>query len=334
MNKFKVTIKDIAQRAGVSIATVSRVTNDSQNVTPELKSRIKQIMSEMEYTPKKSSGSQERTPVTRIAFLVNDFSDEVYAYLIKGILEATGSLNIELVVYETQRNIEREISCLKQLQNSGVNGILSVAVANRGDLNSEYQKLLEEGFPIVFMVNPNDPRIPIRDDLNIVTSESDGPFYATKYLIDLGHRDILYLGRPDIPRFHGYKRALEANGISVNPDLIVPCEDSFVPAHQYILENFKKGKFTAILAITDDIGMGCWFALTEMGMKIPEDCSVIGYSNKYAAHLSLTTIAEPLREQAKNAVYLLNECMSNYQVKPRSIVLRDSLFIRNSCSKL
>jgi LacI family transcriptional regulator len=332
MNKLKVTITDIARRAGVSIATVSRVINDSKGVNPELKSKVEQIMLEMEYTPKKSSRGQERTPVTRIAFLVNDFSDEVYSYLIRGMLEATGSLNIELVVYETQRSKEREIFCLKQLQNSGVNGVITVA--NVGDLNSEFKRLLEEGFPIVFMVNPNDPTIPIRDDLNIVTSASDGPFYATKYLIDLGHRDILYLGHPDIPRFRGYKRALEATGIPANPDLIIDCEDSFVQAKQYILENFKKGKFTAILAITDDIGMGCWFALTEMGMKIPDDCSIIGYNNKYAANLSLTTIAEPLREQAKNAVYLLHECMSNYQVKPRSIVLRDSLIIRNSCRML
>jgi LacI family transcriptional regulator len=332
MSNSKVTITDIAEKAGVSVATVSRVINDSKGVNPDLKSRVEQVMVEMEYVPRKKNDSREISPLTRIGFLVNDFSDEVYSHLIKGILEATGSLNIELIIYETQRSKDREINCLNQLQKSNVNGIISVA--NLASLNSEYKKLLSERFPIVFLVNPNDPKTPMRDDLNIVTSDSEGPFYATKYLIDLGHRDILFLGDPQTPRFKGYKKAYESTGNSLDPALIVSCEDTFVDAHDYIVEHFKNMKFTAILAATDNIGMGCWFALTEMGVKIPDDCSMIGYNNKYAEHLSLTTIAEPLIEQGKNAVYLLNECMSNYQIKPRSIVLKEGIIIRNSCRKL
>jgi LacI family transcriptional regulator len=332
MNKSKITITDIAHKAGVSVATVSRVINASKGVNPELKNRVEKIMLETDYVPRRKNDTKEVSPITRIAFLVNDFSDEVYSHLIKGIIEATGSLNIELIVYETQRNKDREINCLNQLQISNVHGIISVA--NLASLNSEYQKLLSEQFPIVFLVNPNDPNTLIRDDLNIVTSDAKGPFYATKYLIDLGHRNILFFGAPQTPRFKGYKDAFETTDNSMNPDLVVSCDDSFDDAHKYITENFKRGKFTAILAASDNIGMGAWFALTEMGLKIPEDCSIIGYNNKFAEYLSLTTIAEPLIEQGKNTVYLLNECISNYQVKPRSIILKEGLIIRNSCRKL
>lgn len=332
MNKPKVTINDVAQRAGVSIATVSRVVNGSQDVSPALKSRIEQVMAEMDYVPRRKNGGKEASKAIKVAFIVNDFSDEVYSSLVKGVLEATGSLNIELVIYETQRNPEREISVLTQLQTRRVNGI--ICVANLSNLNSEYRKLLEEGFPIVFLMNPNDPRTRLRDDLNIVTSDSEGPFYATKYLLDLGHKNIMYLGDPKIPRFRGYKKALESTGEPLNEDLIVDCEDNFEAAYKYLKENFKKGKFSAILAISDEIGMGCWFALTELGVRIPEDCSIIGYNNKYSARLSLTAIAEPLIEQGKNALYLLHECMSNYQVKPRSIVLKEGLIVRDSCSKI
>ena len=241
-------------------------------------------------------------------------------------------MNIELVVYETQRNRTGRSACSPSCRPARINGI--ICVANLSNLNSEYRRLLEEGFPIVFLMNPNDPRTRLRDDLNIVTSDSEGPFYATKYLLDLGHKNIMYLGDPKIPRFRGYKKAIKSTGKPLNQDLIVDCEDNFEAAYKYLKENFEKGKFSAILAISDEIGMGCWFALTELGVRIPEDCSIIGYNNKYSARLSLTAIAEPLIEQGKNALYLLHECMSNYQVKPRSIVLKEGLIVRDSCSKV
>jgi LacI family transcriptional regulator len=135
MSQSKTTITDIAQKAGVSVATVSRVINASKGVNPDLKNRVEQIILEMDYVPRKKAENREVPVNTRIAFLVNDFSDEVYSHLIKGILEATGSLNIELVVYETQRNIDREINSLIQLQNNNIHGIISVA--NLARLNPE-----------------------------------------------------------------------------------------------------------------------------------------------------------------------------------------------------
>jgi LacI family transcriptional regulator len=268
----------------------------------------------------------------RVGFLVNDFADEAYIHLMKGILDAASGLNIEVIVQEIMNSREKEANCLKILLDRGVNGIISVA--NSADFSQDYKKLISQRFPLVFLVNPNNSSAPLRDDLNVITSDSEGTLYATKYLLDLGHRNILYLGDPGIPRYSGFQKAYELTKNTVPADLIVNCEDDFEAAHQYIMSNFKGdgNRYTAILAATDNITMGCWFAITKLGYRIPDDCSIIGYNNgQIAAHLGLTTISEPLLEIGKNAIYTIHECMTNPYTKPRRISLRDSLIIRNSC---
>ena len=331
IDKPRVTLREIALEAGVSIATVSRVISGSVDVKPELKAKVFDAMQKLSYIPKtQKASSASSSGRIRIGVLVNDLADSSYPFLLRGILDVAKTLGVEVSILETMRSTETETACVRRFVAEGVNGLISIPFSS--EINPEIQALVHSRFPVVFILNPNNRHTDFI--ASYVTSDSRGVLSATKYLLDLGHRDILYLGDPHIPRFRGFQRAMAEACITPNPALIVDCEDRFDAAYTYIKDHFRRGLCSAILGVSENIGLGCWFALAEMGYSIPGDCSLVCYDNSVIArHLSLTTIVEPLVEIGKNAAHTLYDVIHNPYAPVKSVVLNDSLMIRGSCRR-
>lgn len=199
--------------------------------------------------------------------------------------------------------------------------------------------MIADSFPLVLLISSKEQVN--RQDVFIVTKDSfEGAYTGTKYLLDLGHKDILILGAPGEnniygSRLAGYKKAFATVGLEVKEELICDCDYRLEDAYKTIVEKNGKLKFTAILAVTDTLTLGAWIALKDMGYKVPDDYSIVGYGNQKAIqYLSITSLAEPMQEVGKNSVYSILEWLRGTHISPRTIVLRDRLVIGNSCRRI
>ena len=333
----KTTLEDIANHAGVSIASVSRVINNSSNVSPYLKDKVKNAIDELNFKPVVRNPETNPAVPLRVGLLTPDISDETQSNVIKGVLEISRIMNMQVVLYDYENDTAKEAACIKEMSNGGLEGIIGILALDK--LNQEYKELMTRHFPLVLIASSLYPKSignDINENTNIVRSDDiEGTYNATKYLLDLGHNKILYLGDPNINRFQGYKRALNEASIKINPNLVLDCENTFENAYSVIRKNYGRIQYSSIVAVSDNVALGGFNALKDLGLNIPQDCSIIGYSNsKLASFFSLTTIAEPLLEIGKNAVLLLNNSIKGLPISKKELLLRNSLVIRNSCRKI
>lgn len=332
-----ITLTDIAKHAGVSIASVSRVINNSSKVSPSLRAKVKNAIDELNFKPLEKRRKDDFSAPYRIGLLTPDISDEMQTKVVKGVLEISNTVNMQVVLYDYENDIAKETACLKEMLESGLEGIISILSLDK--INPMYMELIAQNFPLVMVIHSLYPKCLDNDligNVNIVrTDDIEGTYNASKYLLNLGHKKILYLGDPNINRFIGYERALTESSIKIDSNLILDCENTYENAYLLIRKTYEYIRYTSIVAVSDNVALGSYNALKDLGLNIPQDCSIIGYSDsKLASFFSLTTIAEPLQEIGKNALFLLHNTIKGLQAVPKQLLLRNSLIIRNSCTKI
>jgi DNA-binding LacI/PurR family transcriptional regulator len=181
-----------------------------------------------------------------------------------------------------------------------------------------------------------------REDICTVASDNvEGAYQATTYLLNLGHRDIVYISHSphlstSVARFEGFRKGLDEFGLKVNKDLFLMGDTTFEKGFQEVQRLLKsRKKFTAVFSSNDMMAFGAWEAAKEAGLKVPQDLSIIGYDEiPFSSYLSLTTIAQPSVEIGRNALSLVVDLVEGKRVAPQAILLRDSLIIRKSCMKI
>ena len=334
MEKTKVTIRDVAKSANVSVASVSRVLNNNGFISVELRNTVEKAVDELGYSHKPKKKAVARI---RIGVLVGDILNEAYAPVLKGIMEIAQIQNIEIVLYDYSRDKKKEEIFIKKMLENQLDGI--IAYPTNEKISKQYEKLIDDGFPLVLLISSKEQCE--RKDVFIVTKDSfEGAYNGTKYLLDLGHKNILILGTPgdnDIfaSRLAGYRKAYEAIGLPVREELIRSCSDSFDQAYQIVSNLSNELKVTAIFAVTDALTLGAWRAIKDKGNKVPDDYSIVGYGNLLALrYLSITSLAEPMQDVGQNAIYSILERLRGSHTTPRMIVLRDSLIIGDSCRRI
>jgi len=328
------TLKSIAKKANVSVATVSRVINNSDHVGPNARRSVEKVMKDLNYDRKRAvrrNGVHGR----RIGLLVADITDPFYPPLLKGVSHAAMSNNADLVFCDLARDPKIETYWAESLRASRIDGIIQAPAGER--LNPLTVKMIAEGFPLVLLL---DHAIEDQNICVVTTDREVGVYHATKYLLDLGHRDILFVAGPphlntSVARGRGYRSALSDAGITPAPEKMVFCDGSYEGAYSLLLEVKEKLQFSAVIAQTDMMAAGIWKALTDKGVRVPDDVSLIGYDDTMISRvLSLTTVAQPTYEIGKNALALVLDIINGRREPPQRVVLRDSLIIRNSCKKL
>jgi LacI family transcriptional regulator len=203
--------------------------------------------------------------------------------------------------------------------------------------NEVVEGLIASRFPLVFL-----DRIAEDKDTNVVFSDNlEGAYQAAKYLLRLGHHRIAYVAgvkttSTERDRFKGFCRALEEEGIALDPQLVVNGEYDLEKAYEGTKALISSNvEFSAVFSSNDLMAFGVKQALEEGNLKVPDDVSIVGYDDIYLAHtISLTVIAQPIVEMGRSAMTLLLDLIDNRLVAPQSIVHRPSLIIRNSCNRL
>jgi LacI family transcriptional regulator len=329
-----VTIRDVAARAGVSVATVSKVINERYGVSAATLARVRAVIDELGYEASLVAQSLRNHRTNVIGILVADlepFSTE----LLKGAADAIRGSGFELVVYSaggrTGDPVGWEKRYLSRLSGTLVDGAVLVTPAVSLEA--------VPGTPVVAVDPHTGPsHLPTIDSDNL-----RGAQLATEHLLELGHRRIAFLaGRPDLQsaelRKTGYLRALTAAGIAPDEDLIrigaYDPEISAASAHALLTGPDRP---TAVFAANDISAIATVGAAAELGLSVPDDLSVVGFDNVPESALCsppLTTVNQPIREMGHRAIAMLIALINGDDVEQTHVTLDTGLVVRRSTRAL
>lgn len=331
-NNNPATIQDVADLAGVSIATVSRVVNGKSPVVPETAQRVMDAIRELNYVPRAAARILASKRTDTLGLIVPEISGEFFAPMLRGIEAAAGDAGFDLLIHTTA--YKKPDMRRHTLGEHNTDGLLVFI----GSMElAELERLVSIGFPVVFL----HQTAPEGLDIPVVTVENKkGAFLAVEHLIETHScRRILYLNGPEgnedsAWRERGYRLALEKHDIPFDPALVVPGDFSSRRAEQAMRELLAGGlAFDAIFSGDDLAAVGAMSALREAGLRIPEDVKIIGFDDvPLARHLTppLTTVHAPTEQVGRTATDLLVRLVRREPVE-REILLPTELTIRQSC---
>ncbi|MFV0497421.1 MAG: LacI family DNA-binding transcriptional regulator [Candidatus Fimivivens sp.] len=297
------TIRDVARVAGVSPSTVSRVLNDNVPVEIETRNKVLDSIQKLNYRPNMLAKALKEGKTKTIAFVIPNIENIIYPSLAIAVEVEARAHGYFVLFCDTQENQDREEEYVNRLKKNSVDGFLfATGLADRQ--SRTILKLNQENYPVVCLMRETGDA---RDA--IVSDNEYGGYLGTSYLIEKGHRNIgVITGRSNIvlykQRSAGYIKALQEHGISVNPDLIWQgVENGIEHAQTCVTQQLQAGNIPeAIFAQSDPLAFDAMIAISQFGLRVPDDISVLGFDNAlYAKNYKLTTVEQPLHEMAKEA---------------------------------
>lgn len=312
---------DVAKLAGVSTATVSNVFNENKYVSPELRERVLFAAKQLSYFPV----TREKNELKKIALVVDDVSNPHYGAIFRGMEEVASKNGVTVSMMIPWEGIDHFCKMLIENKMDG-----AFFTMYNQQLDEKRLAMYERaGLKIIYSWN------------NLDMNFDAAYMKAVQYLRDLGHRRIAYLSGlsvsdPTNARYIAFKRAMEANGLPLYPEL---CMDGTYPYETTTQSGYRtmKGKletgvdFTAVVCLNDLMAIGAMYAICEKGLRIPEDISVIGGDDIPMAEFlnpPLTTIRIPAAEIGRRAMYGFIQKMRGET--PQSVSIQMQLIVRQT----
>jgi LacI family transcriptional regulator len=338
-------IVDVAEKANVSITTVSHVINKTRYVSKELTDRVNKAMEELDYQPNSLASSLRSGKTKTIGLIIPDISNQYFAEISRKVEDNGLEHGYSVILCNSDDDYRKERNYLDVLIAKQVDGI---AFISAGEYSENLEKAQSSNIPTVIV----DRDIKSINSDVVMVDNCKGGYNATEYLIKLGHRKIACitgpsLTNPSAERIDGYKQALSNAGISINQDFIRTGDYRFPSGEKAMQELVSlEQPPTAVFACNDMMALGAYRAITDIGLKIPDDISIIGFDNipfSQAVYPTLTTIQQPIQKIAKLVIDLLIEkiTLKNQRIEDRSeepeyyrIYLDTELIIRNSCKEI
>lgn len=327
------TIKDIAEKAGVSYATVSRALNNHRDVNEDTKKKILKIAREMGYQPNAIAQGLVKKETKTIGLLIPDITNPFFPEVARGIEDAAGEAGYTIFLCNTNWDTERESNYLDVLLQKQVDGII---MAPSSENLNHLKKILDSGIKIVFISR----MIKHPNSISIIIDNVSGAQMAVEHLVKKGHKKIAFIGGfQDISasseRLKGYKYALEENNLEINKAYIKNGDFKRETGHvmMHNLLNLDQ-KPTAVFAANDLLALGAIQAIKEEGLSVPSDIAVIGFDDIEFASLpeiQLTTVAQPKYDMGKMAFEtLIKQLKGEGDNIGKKILLEPRLIIRGT----
>ena len=277
-----VTIKDVAQKANVSIATVSRVLNKNYFVSPELEQKGMEAIKQLNYYPNSVARSLKNESTQTIGLIVSDISNSFFSFVNRSVENILRQHNYNLIVCSTDNQKEKELSYLKLLLEKKVDGI----ILNTTGLNHEFVSSISQQIPIVLCGRKINSPI-FKGDF-VDSDNINGSYLMTRYMIEKGHRRIgVICGQQSISsgieRIEGFRRAMRSIDISVDENYPYQycgnynCSDSGYEGAEYLLSLDPPP--TSILAMNNELTVGALRYFRSHNVAVPDDISLICYGN-------------------------------------------------------
>lgn len=326
------TIKDVANAAGVSVATISRVLSNPDVVKPATKEHVLQIIKEMNYQPNVLA-RQLRTQTTKaVIVIVPNIENSFFHGILSGIGSEAERHGYQMLIADLKSQPSLENYYIEAIKQRQVDGIISLSA----NMTQKLETMITEKYPLVMVVQcvPNYAIPSVAID-NMAASKA-----LMTHLIRLGHRNIAHLtvSPMQIPyqdRLKSYISVLEEHNIPVDNELISYGEPSIKGGYDQMWTLLSKQKnITAVFAAGDTMAIGAMKALKDQGLRVPEDCAVVGFDDIDLSAVwepALTTIRQPKETMGKTAFQKLLALMQNEPVAVSQEFLPYELVIRESC---
>ncbi|HXG16287.1 MAG TPA: LacI family DNA-binding transcriptional regulator [Calidithermus sp.] len=324
------TLREVARRARVSIKTASRVANREPNVAPATRRRVERVIARLGYRPNSLARGMRTRRSDLLGLVVPSIRNPFYPAIARGVEDAARVFGRAVCVLSADRDPEREQACIAVLVDRRVDGIiLGSPVVGPAALRPARRA----GIPIVAM-NP-DVELP-----GVVTLRIDNAAAAramTEYLLGLGHRRIGFLdGIPDLlrcrERLAGYRAALEAAGVAFDPEAVERGDFTYEAAYHATAKLLaRQPMLTAVFAGNDLMAIGAVAAALDLGRRVPDDLSVVGFDDIDLAAVvrpALTTIHQPNYEMGALAAELI--LRAEGRRRPASQIMATRLVVRQS----
>lgn len=336
------TIKDVARLAGVSISTVSRVTSNAPNVTPSIRKKVQRAVKVLNYTPNIVARSLEARSMKNIAVVMGRTMDQAFSnpdffVILQGLTSALGQQEYNpLLLTDLKQSVELE-HCTKLVRSGAVQGVVVVGSFVHDPLLS---RLLEEDCPFVLIGYPPDlPDIYTTPFNTVSTGDKESAYHAVRYLLERGHRRIGLVHAPLVyaanrKRYDGYVEAITEAGLRVDHTLIASAGyevPETVSAAAALLSTAHRP--TAVFCTDDYKATGVLRAAQQLGLRVPEDLSVMGHNNYIISELTtppLTTVRVPMFELGHTAGEILMRKIADPASPAENISFPCSLVIRDT----
>ncbi|MGB9679586.1 MAG: LacI family DNA-binding transcriptional regulator [Minisyncoccia bacterium] len=332
-------IDDVAKLAGVSIATVSRVLNNSPFASEKAKEKVLKAAQELGYKPSMPARSLAMKKTNTIGLIVPDISNPYYAEVVRGIEDVCNIYNYNITLCNADNKREKEFKYIEMLRSRWADGI----ICHCDYFSKEhYDIFTSKKIKVVLAGRTTKFDVPY-----VGIDNFKAAYEAVEYLISLGHEKIGIIHGPldsmfetidSVDRLRGYKQALLDNGIKINEDFIKEANFKYKEAYLVSKEMLKnEQKLTAIFAISDIMAMGAINAIFDSGLSCPEDVSVIGFDNidlSEATRPALTTVSQPMYEIGAFAARLLIKFLDGEDLEDYQLILKSKLVLRDSCRAL
>ncbi len=338
-NKLATTLKQIAKKVGVHPSTISRVLSgkyDNFNVSKETRDLIMATAEQMQYVPNEMARGLRLKRTHTIGLVIPDILNPLYAGIVRSVENASSDEKYQFVICNTDEQQDKEIKLVEMLISKGMDGMLIVPVQKKIEHIAELKK---QNYPFVLMMRCFSEL----DTHAVVMDNCQDAFMAVEHLLKLGHRRIGFISGRRISyeiqgRELGYRSALTAYGAAVDPDLILgdgcTTKDGFLAARELLN---RPGRPSALLVSENVIIVGVLQAISEAGLMIPDDISVVSFADMtFAPYFStpLTTVSMPIEQIGAQAIQLLLKQINSPGQHPyEKISLSGNFILRDSTHK-
>ncbi|MGL4737596.1 MAG: LacI family DNA-binding transcriptional regulator [Cellulosilyticaceae bacterium] len=326
-----VTIKQVAEYAGVSVATISRVLNNPDKVKEDTKKRVYAAIEFLDYAPNLLGRNLRVAHTKTILVLLPTIANDFYSSIMTGIRESAQEDGYHIMIGVTDHEAHSEKGYMNLLQTRSVDGVILLS----SKLDQAYLGNMARHYPIVQCCEYIEGV-----DISLVTIDNYQAAYdATKYLIELGHKRIGFIGGEEDYisarlRAKGFWDALEASGLMLSKDYMTLSNYSYksgVKGCERLMA--LKEPPTAIFTVADSIAVGVIKKAQELGLKIGKDLDIIGFDDTAIARMynpAITTVSQPRVELGSRAYELLKKKIEDLSSQVERVYLRHTIKVRET----
>jgi len=326
------TSQDVAQRAGVSIATVSRVLNNAPHVRPAIRRKVLRAVKALNYQPNRTAQRLRARQSKVLGLIISDIQNPFFTSVVRGIEDVASHNGYSLVLCNSDEDPEKEKVYVDVMRAEAVAGVI---IASASEAQPHIDTLLDAHIPVVAL----DRRIKDRRVDSVLVSNVQGAYEAVTHLIERGHRYIGFIGLPltrttGRERFEGYQRALRQHRLPVvraRMRISDAKQQGGYVAAQDLLE--RQPRLTALFVANNLTTLGALQAIHERGLRIPDDISIVGFDDMPWAtllHPPLTAVAQPTYELGRQAAELLLARLKDPHKPVAHVQLPTTLIVRGS----
>jgi alanine racemase len=324
-------IQKVAKIAKVSVATVSRVLNNAENVAPKTRHKVKEAIEQANYVPNMLARNFRTSKSQSILVILTNISNLFYLEIVHGISEYAGEQGYDILLSETNGTLSKQIDGLKKVKNRIADG----AILLESTVHDDALLMLEKSNPVVLCCTYND-----EIDLPFVKVDDEkGGYIAAKALLEAGRKNLAFIGTSDKSIYNrerkkGFLKALNEYDIN-NYHIIENTPLSFEGGRKAVSRIIETGNdIDGIFSVSDMLAIGAMSAIKEKGLYIPDDISLIGYDNIELCDIvnpSLTSVNQPAYKMGQETARLLIEQIKDKNMQDaRNIIFQPELIKRKS----